>query len=91
MLVALNSETSLATLRQFDEIGIQLYFDETSYKAMFEALNRVISSKNNRLATLRNIINGVQKAEFKDIYPIRYPWLNNSQQNAINNVLACKM
>lgn len=37
------------------KIGCQLSFDETSYREMLDALDRVISAKGNRLAYLRDL------------------------------------
>ena len=36
-------------------VGVQLSFDETSYRVMFDALDRVLKAKNNRLAYLRDL------------------------------------
>ena len=71
-------------------IGIQLFFDETSYKLMFEAINRVINAKNNRLAYLRDLFYSHQKAERFTFAPTRFPWLNPSQEKAVNEVLWAK-
>ena len=90
MLIAVQSESAKTTLKNIDSVGVQLYFDETSYKAMFDALTKVMFAKNNRLADLRDIICGTKIPEFREIYPIRFPWLNNSQQNAVLKVLGTK-
>jgi len=71
-------------------IGIQLFFDETSYKLMFEAIDRVINAKNNRLAYLRDLFYSHQKAERFTFAPTRFPWLNPSQEKAVNEVLWAK-
>ncbi len=80
----------LAELENKDNLGVQLFFDETSYKAMFEALADVIQAKNNRLSQLRDIILSKQSPIDREIYPIRFPWLNQSQENAVNKVLCAK-
>ena len=36
-------------------LGVQLSFDETSYRLMFDALDRAMSAKGNRLAYLRDL------------------------------------
>ena len=68
-------------------LGVQLYFDETSYRAMFEALEDVIRAKGNRLAELRDTLLGTQKPGFRELYPVRFPWLNSTQETAVNKVL----
>lgn len=55
MVVILPSVDALLALQSKEVLGVQLYFDETSYRLMFEALKQVISAKNNRLAELRDI------------------------------------
>ena len=72
------------------QIGIQLFFDETSYKLMFEALDRAIRAKGNRLAYLRDLFYSKQKAQTFSFDTIRFPWLNSTQELAVNNVLRAK-
>ncbi|WP_036905651.1 AAA domain-containing protein [Prevotella sp. AGR2160] len=71
-------------------VGIQLFFDETSYKMMFDALDRVTKAKNNRLAYLRDLFYSHQKAQKFSFDPIRFPWLNPTQERAVNEVLWAK-
>ncbi|MBP6527209.1 MAG: AAA family ATPase [Prevotella sp.] len=73
-----------------DKIGIQLFFDETSYKLMFEALDRVIKAKGNRLAYLRDLFYSHQKAKRFSFTEQRFPWLNPTQEKAVNEVLWAK-
>lgn len=73
-----------------EKIGIQLFFDETSYKLMFEALDRVIKAKGNRLAYLRDLFYSHQKAERFSFTGQRFPWLNPTQEKAVNEVLWAK-
>ncbi len=47
MVVTLPSSQALIDLQNADHLGVQLYFDETSYKTMFHALDEVINAKNN--------------------------------------------
>ncbi len=71
-------------------VGVQLFFDETSYRIMFDALERVINAKGNRLAYLRDLFYGRQKAETFTFDAMRFPWLNTSQARAVNDVLRAK-
>lgn len=71
-------------------LGVQLSLDETSYRAMFEALNEVAQAKSGRLAELRDVICGLVEPGFRDIYPVRFPWLNRSQEVAVNNMLCSR-
>lgn len=71
-------------------IGVQIYFDEFTYKLMFEAMNRVIEAKKGRLAELRDIFHGAMNPSRFSFDNIRLPWLNTSQELAVNNVLRAK-
>lgn len=90
MVVSLPSPFALTEIQGESDLGIQLYFDETSYKAMFAALKEVLSAKGNRLAELRDILLGKSLAAKRELFPIRFPWLNSSQESAVNQVLAAK-
>lgn len=90
MVVTVADNAPLATLQTADSVGVQLYFDETTYRLMFEALDRVINAKGNRLAYLRDLFASRQKAETFSFDPIRFPWLNPAQEQAVNNVLSAK-
>ena len=90
MVVILPNTDAMISLQGKDFLGIQLYFDETSYKLMFEALRNVISAKNNRLAELRDIFHGQQPSSEFTFHPVRFPWLNKTQEDAVNKVLHAK-
>ena len=90
MVVILPSVDALLALQSKEVVGVQLYFDETSYRLMFEALKQVIGAKNNRLAELRDIFHGTQPASTFSFHPLRFPWLNATQEEAMNKVLHAK-
>ena len=91
MVVTVPDSAPLLELQQStDPIGVQLSFDETSYKLMFEALDRVMKAKNNRLAYLRDLFYSHQKAGRFSFEPMKFPWLNPTQERAINEVLWAK-
>lgn len=91
MVVTIPDSAPLLDLQQSTEpIGVQLSFDETSYKLMFEALDRVMKAKNNRLAYLRDLFYSHQKAGRFSFEPMKFPWLNPTQERAVNEVLWAK-
>lgn len=91
MVVTVPDSAPLLELQQStDPIGVQLSFDETSYKLMFEALDRVMKAKNNRLAYLRDLFYSHQKAGRFSFEPMKFPWLNPTQERAVNEVLWAK-
>lgn len=91
MVITVPDSAPLLELQQStDPIGVQLSFDETSYKLMFEALDRVMKAKNNRLAYLRDLFYSHQKAGRFTFEPMKFPWLNPTQERAVNEVLWAK-
>ena len=69
---------------------ISLSFDETSYRLMFDALERVMHARGNRLAYLRDLFYSHQPAEHFKFQPMHFPWLNKTQEKAVNEVLWTK-
>ena len=91
MVITVPDSAPLLDLQQAtEEIGIQLSFDETSYKLMFEALDRTMKAKTGRLAYLRDLFYSHQKAARFTFEPMRFPWLNPTQEKAVNEVLWAK-
>lgn len=90
MVVALPSAGALLEVQGADRIGVQLYFDETSYRTMFEALEEVLRAKGNRLAMLRDTLLGNLPTQHRELYPVRFPWLNTTQEEAVNKVLCAR-
>ena len=102
MVVALNKEESVSTLQNAESgddktsaekasLGVALFFDETTYKLMFDALDRVMRSRGNRLAHLRDLFYtpGMPVEKFR-FQPLQFPWLNKTQEQAVNEVLWAK-
>ena len=90
MVVILPGASALMDIQNADRLGVQLYFDETSYRLMFEALGQVIKAKGNRLAELRDMFHGTQKTSTFSFAPTRFPWLNPTQEEAVNKVMHAK-
>lgn len=90
MVVALPDSGRIVDLQRQDALGVQLFFDETSYRLMFEALDRVIRAHSGRLADLRDIFYTKAPASRYTFDAMRFPWLNASQEKAVNEVLWAK-
>ena len=90
MVIALPSAQALTQLSNADRLGVQLYLDEYTYRLMFQALDTVISAKDNRLAQLRDICHTSAPASQFSFEPVRFPWLNASQEKAADMVLRAK-
>lgn len=90
MVVALPDSGRIVDLQRQDALGVQLFFDETSYRLMFESLDRVIRARSGRLADLRDIFYTKAPASRYTFDAMRFPWLNASQEKAVNEVLWAK-
>ena len=90
LVAVLPGAGAVAALQEAGRLGVQLSFDETSYQLMFQALADVVRARGNRLAELRDILLGTQPAGFRTLYPVRFPWLNASQESAVNRVLCTR-
>ena len=90
MVGALPDSGRIVDLQRQDALGVQLFFDETSYRLMFEALDRVIRARSGRLADLRDIFYTKAPASRYTFDAMRFPWLNASQEKAVNEVLWAK-
>ena len=90
MVIILPGASALMDIQRADRLGVQLYFDETSYRLMFEALGQIIKAKDNRLAELRDIFHGTQKTSVFNFGFTRFPWLNTTQEEAVNKVMHAK-
>ena len=90
MVVAIPEGHTLELQNAQEPVGVQLFFDETSYRTMFDALERVINAKGTRLAYLRDLFYSHQSALTFTFNAMRFPWLNKSQEQAVNDVLRAK-
>ena len=90
MVVTVPDNAPLVELQGSEQVGIQLSFDETSYRLMMEALDRAIRGKG-RLGYLRDLFyTKSQKPETFTFQPMHFPYLNPTQEQAVNEVLRAK-
>ena len=94
MVVAVPDAAPVIDLQSADLTGVQLSFDETTYKLMFEALERTMRAKG-RLGFLRDLFytparNERGQAETFTYAPMGFPYLNKTQEEAVNKVLRAK-
>ena len=90
MAVVLPSTSALKEIDGVARLGVDLAFDETSFAAIREALDDVASAKGSRLAELRDVLCGFVAPGFRELQPMTFPWLNASQQRAVNKTLCCR-
>ena len=89
MVVSVPDNGQLIDVQGAENVGVQLFFDETSYKMMFDALDRVMKAKG-RLGYLRDLFYSRQQAETFSFAPMHFPYLNRTQEEAVNKVLRAK-
>ena len=93
LILATNKEALPDWAYGGNKLGIDLTFDEVSYREMDHALLQVIGAYENRLAELRDVLLGERKASFRphkadDLF---YPSpLNESQLAAVRQVMAAE-
>ena len=89
MAVAIPESAMVSRLEQAQSVSVMISFDETTYRAMFEAIDRTLSAKG-RLAELRDLIYSKKKMRELTLSPMRFPYLNSSQQEGVNKVIRAK-
>ncbi len=73
------------------KLGINLLFDESSYKEMDIALQKVINASNNRLAHLCDVMYEIKLPVFDKVdESLKITGLNKSQNNAVQKIIAAK-
>ncbi len=73
------------------KLGIDILFDNVSYREMEYALNQVIKSEKGRIFQLKEILLGEKPANFKPLkFEINLPQLNDSQNQAVRNILSAQ-
>ena len=69
MVVIVPESQMVSEVQHAENLGVQLFFDETSYRLMFEALDRVTQARNNNLFT--HFHPGGRNAAFYQVIGIR--------------------
>ena len=90
LLVAANSTdfpTLLHRLAENHTLGVQLGIDETTYQVMNDALQRAQSLDSEKWVHLRDTLIGSLKPENRNLPPMRFENLNDSQNLAVNRIL----
>ena len=90
MVIVVPDGNAVAELQGRERVGVQLSLDEHTYQLMLQAIDKVAKAKGNRLAQLRDLFYNRSKTEKFTFAPIRFPWLNPTQEHAVNEVLLAK-
>lgn len=89
MVVAIPESANPLQLSEAPIAGVMLSFDETTYRTMFEAIDYTLKAKG-RLGQLRDLFYSRRKAGEFTFAPLRFPYLNKTQEEAVNKVLYAK-
>lgn len=71
------------------KFGVILSFDETTYRAMFDAIDRTLKAEG-RLGELRDLFYSRKAAGKLTLSPLRFPYLNATQEKGVNKILEAK-
>lgn len=85
MVVTLQAD-EIPDWMQGSRLGVDLLFDEASYREMEAAMKKVMAGENLRVAELRDIALGVKSPKFRELPPIELPGLNFSQNQACRKI-----
>ena len=84
------AEQSIRDTAQRQLLGVQLGVDNTSYRVMTEALHEAARKEDERFIRLRDALVGNRPPAFRSLPQLSFPWLNRSQQDAIQRVVECQ-
>lgn len=88
--VSVPNKSALQSIRSMAAnklLGIQLCIDSTSFRIMEEALHQAIRSENEKFDHLRDSLIGTLEPRFREFPQLSFPWLNASQNSAIQKVV----
>ena len=84
------AEQSIRDTAQRQLLGVQLGVDNTSYRVMTEALHEAARKEDERFTKLRDVLVGNRPPSSRTLPQLSFPWLNRSQQDAIQKVVECQ-
>jgi len=93
MVITIPSEEAVGKLRMLAMqgiLGVQISFDATSYRVMRDALKRLESTSDKTMLHLREVLIGDAKPGFRNLPKLHFPWLNESQNDAVHQVLCAR-
>lgn len=91
--VAISGPQVAQVLREYaieGMLGVQLSFDATTYRVMREAIHEMQTTEDKKLLHLRSVLIGNEQPGFRVEQPLTFPWLNSSQQKAVQKVLCAR-
>lgn len=90
LAVSIPTRAALQSLRAHADsrlLGVRLCIDTTSYRVMLDALSSAQRSTDERFVRLRDTLIGSRQPSFRSLPRLSFPWLNASQQDAVQRVI----
>lgn len=90
IVVSLPGHAAAQSLRDTSSrhlLGLQLGIDNTSFRVMTEALHEAERKDDERFMHLREVLLGQRPPSHRSLPQLSFPWLNRSQQDAIQKVI----
>ncbi|MEM9896852.1 MAG: AAA domain-containing protein [Bacteroidota bacterium] len=87
MRIVMN-QSNIPDWMKSDKIGLNLLFDDGTYKEMNKALNTLLKAKNDRLSFLREVFYGLRQSSTRNIDSFEIPSLNEGQNRAYTLIAA---
>ena len=84
------SARSIESYARLSLIGLQLCIDDTSFRVMQDALRRAMESSDEPFNRLRDVLLGENRPRFRELPQQSFPWLNESQNEAVNRAVAAR-
>ncbi|MBP5190723.1 MAG: AAA family ATPase, partial [Bacteroidales bacterium] len=78
----------LRILAEHSLLGVRVSIDSTSYRVMHESLVAAMRSDNEKFVRLRETLVGNLRPRFRQLPPVVFPWLNDTQNRAVRQVIA---
>lgn len=70
------------------QLGVDLLFDERTYREMEKVLNLLLETNQGRLGELKGIFHNELEPSFRELPSVHNPYLNDSQIQAVQHILA---
>lgn len=90
MTISVPSKAAMQSIRSLADrnlIGVQLGVDNTSFRVMDGALTEAARKEDERFVRLRDVLLDNAKPSFRSLPRLSFPWLNRSQEDAIQKVV----
>ena len=89
--IQLQGKSALMSLQERSShslLGVRVTIDNTSFRVMHESLHAAMHSDNEKFVKLRETLVGGLQPRFRKLPPECLPWLNDTQNRAVSQVLA---